>query len=269
MIEAFPGDPIVVRALVPGTNDVHTWHVDGHWFRIEPFSLTSPPVNTVHLGISERYDLMIPRAGGPQARPGDYLYHNGRIFKLREGSWGILRVHDDTVTSLRRLPGREAVPRPPASVCPDAAPRKDYAVVALDASLPMLGARGGKMYVLQEARDAVVAGEWAVEPLVLHVNVGDCVVVHLANETADGPVSFHANLLTYDPQDVDPVAPGETRTYRYYAHPQVGETVALVQDRGNMLGNPALGLYGAIVVGPRGATYTHPETGADVSARAS
>ena len=92
LLESYLGDPIVIRSLVPATHDVHTLHVDGHWFRLEPFSGTSPPINTVHLGISERYDLMIPRAGGPQQMPGDYLYYNGRSFKLREGSWGLIRV---------------------------------------------------------------------------------------------------------------------------------------------------------------------------------
>src|SRR5439155_17841012 len=33
--------------------------------------------------------------------------------------------------------------------------------------------------------------------------------------------------------------------------------------------NPRLGLYGAIVVGPRGASYTDPATGDDLSLRAS
>ena len=103
------GDPVVVRTLVAGTNDVHTWHVDGHWFRFEPYSRTSPPVNTVHLGISERFDLMIPSAGGPQRRPGDYVYRSGRIFKLREGSWGLLRVYPPGASgALRPLPGRSA-----------------------------------------------------------------------------------------------------------------------------------------------------------------
>ena len=74
----------MIRTLVSAANDVHTWHLDGHWFRAEPHSSRSPPVNTVHVGISERYDLAVRRAGGPQERPGDYLYYNGRAFKLLE-----------------------------------------------------------------------------------------------------------------------------------------------------------------------------------------
>jgi hypothetical protein len=43
----------------------------------------------------------------------------------------------------------------------------------------------------------------------------------------------------------------------------------MIRDWGDVLTNPALGLYGAIVVGPAGATYTDPVTGADASKAAS
>src|SRR5262249_11433729 len=159
VLEAQVGDPVVVRTLVAGTNDVHTWHVDGHWFRIEPYSLTSPPVNTVHLGISERFDLVIPRAGGPQGRPGDYLYHSGRIFKLREGSWGLLRVHPPgTSGAVRPLPGREATPAAAGGICPQEAARKEFAAVAVYLPLPMLGGSRGVAYILEKDRAAVLSG---------------------------------------------------------------------------------------------------------------
>jgi hypothetical protein len=87
------------------------------------------------------------------------------------------------------------------------------------------------------------------------------------------------------------VLPGESRIYTYFAHPDVarsetghsgeetghsggsetghsGKTVALVRDWGDVLANPARGLYGAIIVGPRGATYTDPVTGADMALKA-
>ena len=63
------GDPIVLRTLVAAANEVHTLHVDGHGFRIEPWLDTSPLVATAHLGISERLDLVIPTAGGPAGLP--------------------------------------------------------------------------------------------------------------------------------------------------------------------------------------------------------
>jgi hypothetical protein len=48
----------------------------------------------------------------------------------------------------------------------------------------------------------------------------------------------------------------------------VGQTVALVRDWGDVLANPRLGLYGAIIVGPAGATYSDPLTGADMAGQA-
>jgi len=279
LLETFLGDPIVIRNLVPATNDVHTLHVDGHWFRLEPYSATSPPINTVHLGISERYDLMIPAAGGPQARPGDYLYYNGRSFKLREGNWGLIRVYGETSgASLQKLPGYETIPPPAVEICPAAAPRKGFDVAAIEAPLPMLEGEAGKLYVLAGDKAAVLAGAKEPEPLVLHVNVGDCLEINLANETRAGPVSFHADLLAADPGDglgveagfnpPQAVPPGERRTFTYYAHPEIGETVAMVRDWGDVLTNPGLGLYGAIIVGQAGATYTDPVTGEDMSMQA-
>ena len=269
LLQAFLGDPIVIRTLVAATNDVHTFHLDGHWFRAEPWSDTSPPINTVHVGISERYDLVIPEAGGPQGIPGDYLYYSGRSFKLREGSWGLVRVYEGTTGApLQKLPGYEAIPPPPPPVCPTGAPRKAFDVAAIEVSLPMLGDSQGKLYVLQGDKAAVLSGSKAAEPLVLHVNVGDCFQVQLSNETLTGPVTFHADGLAYDPRVPQEAFPGETRTYTFYAHPEVGTTVALVRDWGNVLQNPGLGLYGAIVVGPCGATYTHPVTGEDISMKA-
>jgi hypothetical protein len=278
VLEALLGDPVVVRALVAGTNDLHTWHVDGHWFRVEPFSLTSPPTNTIHIGISERYDLSIARAGGPQHMPGDYLYYNGRPSKLREGSWGILRVLSPGA-GLLPLPGRPAPSVAAPEVCAADAPRKAFAVDAIETPLPILG-HPGKVYVLAEDREAIISGERVAEPLVLHVNVGDCIQIELTNRTGQGPVSLHADMLAYDPRDsagVDvgrngvsqAVPPGAARTFTFYAHPEVGETVALLRDWGDVLRNPSDGLYGAIVVGPRGATFSDPVTGADLGARSS
>lgn len=278
ILEAQLGDPLAIRALVAGANEVHTVHVDGHWFRIEPFSPTSPPVNTVHLGISERYDLIIPQAGGPQQRPGDYLYYNGRDFKFREGSWGLIRVYGGgDKQTLQPLPGHENTPTPAPSICPVDAAQKIFAVTAITATLPMLKEAPGKIYVLDAEKEMFRKGGKAVEPLVLHVNVGDCIVVNLRNETG-GAISFHADMLAVDPQTslgvaagnhpTQTVQPGATRPYTYFADPAVGETVALVRDWGNVIENPRLGLYGAIIVGPRGASYSDPVTGEDMSLKA-
>ncbi|HEY8648885.1 MAG TPA: hypothetical protein VIM50_05860, partial [Candidatus Limnocylindria bacterium] len=268
----------VVRLLVGGTNDVHTWHLDGHTFRAEPYSTTSPPIDTIHLGISERYDLSIARAGGPQQRAGDYLYYNGRSFKLSEGSWGILRVRgpgDGSV--LRPLPGHDPVPAPATAACPAGAPGREFSVSAIQVPLPMLGATLGRIFVADQDVDATRAGTRPPQPLVLHVNVGDCVRVTLTNALSAASVSFHADMLAFDPRDSagvaagtmppQAIAAGASRIYTYYASPEVGQTVALVRDWADVQRSPGLGLYGAIVVGPAGATYSDPVSGADLGPR--
>ncbi len=282
VVETYLGDPLVIRSLVAATNDAHTFHLDGHWFRAEPWSKTSPPINTIHLGISERYDLVVPRAGGPQQRPGDYLFYDARDFKLREGTWGLLRVDGaDAQTTLQKLPGHETIPQSAPAVCPNDAPLKSFDVDAIETRLPMLKGILGRIFVLHKdnpnhATDE--AGQANVEPLVLHVNVGDCIWIHLTNTIADTSVSLNAQMLAFDPNQgygiaagndaAQHVLPGATRDYVYYASPEVGETTALLRDGGDILHSPLLGLYGAIIVGPRGAQYTDPVTGADSSSDA-
>lgn len=273
ILRSYVGDPIVLRTLTGGTNDVHTVHVDGHWFRSEPYSSTSPPISTIGVGISERKDIVIPRAGGPQRMAGDYLYYDGRSFKLREGSWGLLRVLAPDARD-GPLPLPDSQPQQSAGgVCPPSAPERAYAVAAVAVPLPMLDAEKGLLYVLQSQKAAVLGGSVAPEPLVLRANIGDCIRVSLTNETAEPAVTFHTDMLAADPQrsggveagrnGPQAVAPGRTRAYEFYASPEVGETTALVRDWGDVTRHPGAGLYGAIAVGPVGATYRDPTTGAD------
>jgi hypothetical protein len=65
------------------------------------------------------------------------------------------------------------------------------------------------------------------------------------------------------------VDPGEVRRYSFFAHPEVGEAAALLRDTGNVLENPRLGLYGAVIVSAPGTRYYHPATGEDLKEGAS
>lgn len=266
ILEAFLGDPFVIRAVASGTNESHALAVFGHWFRLEPFSTASAPRDSVHLGISERVDMYIPRAGGPQRLSGDYYYLNSRSTKIREGNFGIIRVYDGQVdVTLRKLPGHEVIPAPASSVGPVGAPMKEFDVAAIEVPLPMLNGNKGKIYVLQKDKEAVLSGAKAAEPLVLHVNVGDFIKVNLKNET-EGPVSFFARMLASDPHQLEETAPPDAaRTYIFYAHPEVGETFAPVASMADIVNDPRMGLFGAIIVHPVGATFTHPVTGEDLN----
>ncbi|MDP8969744.1 MAG: multicopper oxidase domain-containing protein [Actinomycetota bacterium] len=279
VLRAHLGDPVVIRDLVGAANEVHTLRVDGHWFRAERFSSTSPPISTIDLGISERYDLVIPAAGGPQRMPGDYLYLSGRAVKLEEGNWGLIRVLEPDASGLRPLPRDGPAPAPTRVTCPPDAPVRRFDVAALDAPLPMLGRAPGRVFTTQDAADAVAAGKRPAEPLVLRATVGDCIEVVLANRLAEGRVSFHTDLLARDPstsagiaagrEPDQSVAPGETRTYTLHASEEVGETVVLVRDGADVLTNPGRGLYGAIVVAAAGSRFLDPASGEELGGRTS
>src|SRR2546427_2657877 len=92
----------------------------------------------------------------------------------------------------------------------------------------------------------------------------------------DSKASFSAIGLAFDPKDSlganvgnnagdQTIAPGAERTYTYYADPFTGETTSLVWDWGNVMTNPRNGLFGAVVVGPKGSKYRDPKTGADLT----
>jgi hypothetical protein len=297
LLRAYLGDPIMVRALVGSANEVHTWHVTGHWFPLERYGVTAMPRSTIHLAIGERYDPAIPAAGGPQKMAGDYLYHSGRASHFAEGSWGIIRVHDELQPTLKPLPSREQIEKSAASVCPADAPVKSFNVLAVDQTLRyndgapgvievdmerkmVLENTAGKMYVLEGDLTRVKAGELKPSPLTLHVNVGDCVKINLKNQMAKERAGFHVDMMAFDPKDSfganvgnnpgdQTVAPGQSRTFTYYAHPQYGELAAMVQDWGNVVENPRNGLFGSIIIGPKGSTYRDPVSGADLTMRSS
>ncbi len=297
LLRAYLGDPILVRALVGSANEVHTWHVTGHWFPMERYGVTAMPRSTIHLAIGERYDPAIPAAGGPQKMAGDYLYYSGRASHFAEGSWGLFRVFDELQKDLKPLPSREQIEKSAPSVCPADAPVKAFNVSAIDQNLRynegapgtmevdlerkmVFGNEQGKMYVLDGDRGRVKAGELKPSPLTLHVNVGDCVKIHLKNEMAKDRAGFHVDMMAFDPKDSfganvghnpgdQTVGPGESKTYTYYAHPQYGELAAIVQDWGNVVENPRNGLFGSIIVGPKGSTYRDPVTGEDLTMKSS
>lgn len=295
LLRAYLGDPLVIRGLVTSTNEAHTWHVTGHWFPMERYGERAIPRSTVHIAIAERYDMVIPAAGGPQRKPGDYPYYSGRASHFAEGSWGLIRVLGKTAKDLKPLPGRETIPTPGGPVCPENAPVKRFSVSAVPKALSLNAQAGeaidvdferklllsnptGRIFVL-EGQTATVASEPAPSPLVLHVNVGDCLKITLRNKTRDR-VSIHLDGMAYDPLDslginagANPgdqtVAPGASRDYTFFAHPEWGEGAALIQDWGNVLEGPRNGLYGAVVVGPRGSVYRDPVSGEDVSQKSS
>jgi Multicopper oxidase len=292
LLRAYLGDPIVFRVLHVMMNETHTWHVAGHAFRTERYAEHSDLRNAYHVGIAERYDL-VTKAGGAQQMAGDYLHFDGRASHFSEGSWGIIRVLDKEVPDLKKLPGREEIPSSAKDVCPADAPVKSFNVVAIDRALKynanapdmievdfdrklQVANPTGKIYMLEGEKSKVAEGGYSPMPLTLHVNVGDCIKIHLKNEMKASRASFSADMLAFDPKDSQgvnvgnnpgdqTVGPGKSRTYTFYAPPEYGETAALVWDWGNFINNVRDGLFGAIIVGPKGSKYRDSKTGEDVT----
>ncbi|HKN85624.1 MAG TPA: hypothetical protein VJV04_02070, partial [Nitrospiraceae bacterium] len=296
LLRAYLGDTMVFRLLHTLMNETMTWTLSGHTFLSERYAGDANRKNSIHIGIAERYDLVVPQAGGARLQPGDYIHFNGRSSKFSEGGWGIVRVYDKEQADLQKLPagysGRNELPKA-QPICPEGAPVKTFNVVAQDYPGMKFNPKApetievdfertiqianpeAKIYTLEEDV-AKVAGGMQPMPLTLRANVGDCIKVNLKNKMKSGRASFSAISLTFDPKDSlganvgknpgdQTIAAGESRTYTYYADPFNGEIASLVWDWGNVMVNPRNGLFGAIVIGPKGSKYRDPKTGTDIS----
>ncbi|MEM8962525.1 MAG: multicopper oxidase domain-containing protein [Acidobacteriota bacterium] len=298
LFKAYVGDPVSIRVEGGGTNSIHVLGMHGHRWRFQRGDPDSSPLRDfVVSGQSEGFSFDLePNAGGLAQGAGDYLYFNGNMDHRREGGWGIFRVHDTLRDELQPLPDRPTPPtgigfpesiqalgmtpdgRPPQALgpgntgAPADAPVRRYDVVAIDYPIPYdsFGTPDikGKLYVLAEDVDAVLAGTKATEPLVLRANVGEVVEVQLRNQLADDHVGLHPSLVQYDVQGSDgsavgwntdqTVAPGTSKTYRWYADEELG-TVYLYNPAS--LDDTRHGLFGALIVEPEGSTWRDPVTG--------
>ncbi|MBI3977739.1 MAG: multicopper oxidase domain-containing protein [Chloroflexi bacterium] len=289
---AYPGDPFVIRSINVGPN-VDTLHIDGHRLFLEnrythDGEVIASPLDTVHNGISERFTLILQGgAGGPNQKPGDYLYMNGLGRRFRDGAWGILRVLPGLVGNLQPLPGttppqsgatlpsqtggRPPEPDDPGNPCPPGVPERNFAVSAVD--LPSSSAGGGQdgrkaAFVPTADAAAVMSGAVFPEPLVLHAAANECVVVTLTNQRNNDRASFHLGGLLRDPESgginigfnpEQTAAPGQQRTYRFYADTRKIWSALISDFGGDDTGKD--GLYGALGVHATGATFTDPVTG--------
>ena len=296
LLRAYVGDTMVFRLLHTLMNETMVWTLSGHTFLSERYAGDANRKYSIHIGIAERYDLVVPQAGGPRLQPGDYIHFNGRSSKFSEGGWGIVRVLDKEIPDLKKLPagysGRDEIPKA-QPVCPDDAPVKTFNVVAQDLPTMKFNPKApeaievdfertiqvanpqAKIFALEEDVSKVAEGVQPM-PLTIRANVGDCIKVRLKNNMKDGHASFSAIGLAFNPKDSlganvgnnpgdQTIAPGGTRTYTYYADPFLGETSSLVWDWGSVMMNPRNGLFGAVVIGPKGSKYRDPKSGADIS----
>jgi hypothetical protein len=302
LLRAYPGDPVVIRAIHVGPT-IDSFRVDGHNFYVEKRArsqageMYSRVTDTIHSGVSERYTLILDGgAGGVGAQPGDYLYHNGIARRFRQGAWGIMRVLPKGSADLQALPER-AKPagtyvqpavtgaRPPATTdpgnpCPAGAVNKSVAISAVDVPNSVQGTSGSggtstsvtgsitAAYVMT-SNAAVAKAKGVTEPLVVHINVGDCLTVNFTNQRAIERASLSVGELAksggssgvnvgFDPEQT--LLPGKSQTYKFYGDAASIEAAQFSDFGGEATGR--IGLYGAFVVHEKDAWYTDPATGA-------
>ena len=295
---AYPGDPVVVRTINVGPT-LDTLRFTGQRFAIDtrmtldnlgniqgdPGSSNPAAVgsllDTIHYGMSEKYTLALGGAGASgRSRPGDYLYYNAVARRTAQGAWGIIRVLPNSSPDLLPLPDNPApggtwtppsgsVPptvATPSNPCPSGASLHSFAISAID-----MPDRSRALFVATARVADVLAGTAKIEPLVLHVAEGECVKVHLTNDRTTAE-SFAVGKLDrnsdssgvdvgYSPENNTPA--GGTRDYWYYADTdRIGS--ATISDMAGDSGKDSqkAGLYGAIVVAARGATFS-----SDIGAR--
>ncbi|MBI2919365.1 MAG: multicopper oxidase domain-containing protein [Chloroflexi bacterium] len=293
LLRAYKGDPVVIRLLEGGTNEVQSFRITGHRFRLERFP-DAALKDSLHIAIAERFDPILEGGAG---QAGDYLYYNPEADHLEDGMWGIFRVHDRLRSDLRPLPDRPAPPvgtgfpslartggappraSDPGNPCPPGAPVRRFDVVALETDIVFNREQGikesnGKVFVMAQDERDVASERNRADPLVLRASAGDCIEATLSNRT-DEPVSLHLGKLISDPQrslgitvgynfNQSAAARGGRMTYRYYADRELG--AGLLADFSGGIEGLESGLYGAIVVSPQGSRFFDPVSGNEVQA---
>jgi hypothetical protein len=310
LLRAYTGDDVVIRTI--GLDERgEALRMAGHQFRMERFNADGQLMDTAVTGISERFDYVLDGgAGGPAGMSGDFLYYSTRTFALESGGWGIFRVHDAAEGDLQPLPDNAPPsgegfpilepntadnpqatpgPNPPApsastvsndaDPCPRLTPTRIYSVTVFDHALPTspFVDTEGIVYSLTSDEAAIRSGAKAVEPLVLRVNQGECLIIRLRNRIDPDSLyggtraGFDLGQLLRNPQTsggaaigLNPdttVVSGDVGDYRFFADREVGTTIF------QNLGSPASlrhGAYGLLIVEPAGSQWFDSVTGAQL-----
>src|SRR4051794_6294918 len=179
-------------------------------------------------------------------------------------------------------------------VCASAVRTITYNVVAMQVDLPLNGwgdhIPDGLMYALSNSDAQPRAADIKKEPgratpLVLRAAVGDCIKVKFKNEVAGRRVGMHVDGVVkavtgpeasdgarIGNNDDSTAAPGTTRTYTWYAQREGQFPINDYGSGTDFKRTPTTedttshGLYGGLVVLPKGYTWNDPTTGKDLLA---
>ena len=86
------GDPVRFRVVSGFSEQNQVFTVEGHEWELTPGLAGSDVVSARYLPSGGSLNVELKSLGGPQQRPGDYLWGNHRLPYLKAGQWGLLRV---------------------------------------------------------------------------------------------------------------------------------------------------------------------------------
>lgn len=282
ILETYPGDEMVLRLLDGAHEEQHAFNIVGMSWKRELNDKLSPYASSQTIGISEVFNLRIDEPYGS----GDYLYYYGGIDDVWLGLWGIIRAYDKPNKSLLPL-GKEKVHTPPPMQPGKGAVIRRYEIAAIQKDI-LYNKYGdhdpdGLLFVPLKDMKLVLSGKKQPKPLILRANVGDWIEVTLHNKLKsqvpyfDYPivpldkvhkpsnrVSINPQFLKYDNlkysgvnvgnnKGDQTVGPGETIKYLWYADKEYG--VCGLQSFGDLRNHRYHGLFGAIIIEPRGAKW--------------
>lgn len=282
ILEAYEGDEIIIRLFQGAQEEQHCFNIVGMQWQKEFTNHSSPTTASQTLGISEAFNIRIQKEYGC----GDYLYHFGGIDDIWLGAWGIIRVHADYNHRLQPIhTAHGALERRPKPNW--AAPVRRYEIAAIQLNIKYNKYNdhdpNGLIFVPLEDLSEVLEGRKEPKPLILRANCGDVIKVTLHNrittpipyfnypfvplERAHTPsmrVSIapqflqHNNLrasgvnVGYNRKE-QTVAPGESRTYTWYADEEYG--TCMLSSYGDLRNHRYHGLFGAIIIEPKRAIW--------------
>jgi FtsP/CotA-like multicopper oxidase with cupredoxin domain len=105
----------------------------------------------------------------------------------------------------------------PDGICPAGAPVRTFNVVAIQTRVPVTTTTSdpnGRIFVLAQDKNDVLAGRKPAQPLAIRANIGDCVAVTLTSEQQDNSefpftkVNMHIHHVQFDTQASDGVITG-------------------------------------------------------------
>jgi hypothetical protein len=189
-------------------------------------------------------------------------------------------------------------------VCRLGDPLRTYDIVAMQTNIVYNEETGdhdpnGLIYALASDEAAIRNGTKRPEPLFIRANAGDCLAVRLTNRLttsvpvhdgdvpvepesawpAGNRVSLHPGMVDYDPARADgatvgfnfdqTVGPGQSDNFVWYVPPMLEGVSANLVDFGNRRGHRHHGLFGGLLIEPRGSTWSDPVTGQPIRTGAS